>query len=186
MEQIQNLHGIVEEERNRRMAMQVEFIANVTAYLNNFETNQAARLKASVETVQDSISKSESNPRLVSNVSSIKENVSSQLDAYKNAISSTMVSLDALSANANEETTKLHRQHIQSFEELTTNVTHSYSNIQNKMFNSRQELENNANNVLELNLFNDVSNRLKRSREEINTFESDKLQSYKKNKNWLR
>ncbi|RHZ75299.1 hypothetical protein Glove_216g206 [Diversispora epigaea] len=58
MEQIQNLHGIVEEERNRRMAMQVEFIANVTAYLNNFETNQAARLKASVETVQDSISKS--------------------------------------------------------------------------------------------------------------------------------
>ncbi|RHZ75298.1 hypothetical protein Glove_216g207 [Diversispora epigaea] len=164
-------------------------IKSNTNYLGYYEQ----QLKATKENLE-CLAK-ESNPRLVSNVSLIKKNVSSQLDTYKDTISSNMVSLDALSTNANEETTKLHRQHNQSFEELTTNVANSYYNIQSKMFNSRQELENNTKNVLELrknnenttnNLFNEVNNRLKRSREEINTFESDKLQLYKKNKNWLR
>ncbi|CAG8581224.1 15538_t:CDS:10 [Acaulospora colombiana] len=220
MEQIEALTNVVQEERSKRMSMQVEFLANIAAYMTNFETSQSAKLEAVVGTIQDSIKKrtfkeknigafegmissntsylenyekqyestkenlaalaKESLPRFVSTVYSIKDSVSSQLDAYKNKIDSTMISLDALTTAANEEATKLHRQHDRLFDDFATGIAQSYSDIQNKMLKTQNELKASTQNIVELkqnsdnttnDLYSEVANRIKKSRDEINSFQ---------------
>ncbi|CAG8541284.1 1549_t:CDS:10, partial [Acaulospora morrowiae] len=204
-EQVQALTKVVEEERSKRMSMQVEFLANIAAYLTNFETSQSAKLEAveknisafdgmissntsylenyekQYESTKENLAAlaKESLPRFVSTVYSIKDSVSSQLDAYKNKIDSTMLSLDALTTTANEEATKLHQQHDQSFKNFAAGVVQSYSDIQGKMVKAQNELKSGAQNVTELkqsnenitnNLHTEVANRIKKSREEITSF----------------